>query len=135
MRYFDLAAFAASTLAAVSFTPVMAQVTAPSPSVEFMHPKSDAVLSNNLIGLSLYNGANEDVGKIADIIVENGQLQGYILSVGGFLGMDKHYVSVSPSSVAITYDTANKEWHGKINTTKAQLEAAPEFKYEGSFRH
>jgi hypothetical protein len=132
MHNLSVATLAASALAAISFTPVAAQVTTPAPSVEFMHPRSDSVLSKNLIGLSIYNGANEDVGAIKDIVVENGLLKGYILSVGGFLGMGTHYVTVSPSSVAINYDTKNKKWHATINATKDQLKAAPEFRYEGA---
>jgi hypothetical protein len=132
MRNLSVATFAASALAAISITPVAGQVTMPAPSVEFMHPRSDSVLSKNLIGLSIYNGANEDVGAIKDIVVENGMLQGYILSVGGFLGMGTHYVTVSPSSVAVNYDTKNKKWHATINATKDQLKAAPEFRYEGT---
>jgi hypothetical protein len=57
----------------------------------------------------------------------------YILSVGGFLGMGTHYVAVSPASLAITWNETDKKWNARINATKDQLKAAPQFKYEGRF--
>jgi hypothetical protein len=103
--------------------------------VQFGSVPSDAVLTKNLLGLKLTNANNDTVGEIKDLVIANGALSGYILSVGGFLGMGDHYVDVTPSSVAIGYDANEKKWHGMINATKDQLKAAPEFKYEGPFNH
>ncbi len=68
-------------------------------------------------------------------MIEQGKLVGYILSVGGFLGMGTHYVDVTPGSISIHYDADKKSWNGFINSTKDQLKSAPEFKYEGKFDH
>ena len=58
-------------------------------------------------------------------------IKGYILSVGGFLGMGERYVAVDPSSVAVKYDDNDKKWHANMNATSDQLKTAPEFKYSG----
>ncbi len=94
-----------------------------------------AVLSYNVIGLKLTNGANENVGEIKDLVMDQGKLDGYIVSVGDFLGMGERYIDITPSSVAISYDSAKQEWKGVINATKDELKTAPEFKYEGKFKH
>lgn len=111
-----------------------AQTATPSPGVQFTKVPSDAVLSYNLVGLNIYNGANENVGEIKDIVVSKDRLEGYILSVGGFLGMGERYVSVPPSAVSVNYDAGKEKWHAHMNATKEQLKSAPEFKYLGRWK-
>jgi len=52
--------------------------------------------SSKLIGVDVYNGANEKIGSIQDLILDkSGKVENVILGVGGFLGMDERYVAVS----------------------------------------
>jgi hypothetical protein len=81
--------------------------------------------------LDITNSNEEDVGEITDIVVSGDKLAGYIISVGGFLGLGDRYVMVAPSAIQITYAEDDKTWSAKMETTKDQLKAAPEFKYEG----
>lgn len=87
-----------------------------------------------ILSLNVQNGANETVGQIKDLVLEKGRLVGYILSVGGFLGMGEHYVVVQPDSIGLTWDPAANKWKEMINATKDQLKAVPEFKYEGKVK-
>ena len=96
--------------------------------------RADAILSDNLIGLNVSNGANENVGEIKDIVIARDKLDGYILTVGGFLGVGQRYVVVKPDAVAVTYEPAKGKWMALINATKDELKAAPEFKYEGRWK-
>ena len=92
------------------------------------------MLTSNVVGLDIYNSQNKDIGKIQDVVLDKSdKVAGYILSVGGFLGMGTHYVAVNPGSVSITYDSANKTWRAAMNATKDQLKSAPEFKYGGQW--
>jgi sporulation protein YlmC with PRC-barrel domain len=51
--------------------------------------------SSKLIGIDVYNEANEKIGAIEDLIVDkSGRVENVILGVGGFLGMGEHYVAV-----------------------------------------
>jgi hypothetical protein len=94
-------------------------------------PNGDG-LSSKLIGLDIYNNANQDIGQIKDIAMNpNGHSQAYIVSVGGFLGLGEHYVAVNPSAVQISYNATDKKWHASMNASADQLKAAPEFKYSG----
>ena len=91
-------------------------------------------LSSNVVGLDIYNSQNDKIGKIQDIAFNTSkEVTGYILSVGGFLGMGTHYVAVNPSSLMVSYDASNKVWRATMNATKDQLKLAPEFKYSGQW--
>jgi|SRR5271166_1446694 len=99
---------------------------------QFINLQSSDMLSSNVVGLNIYNKQNNDIGKIQDVAFnKQKQVTGYILSVGGFLGMGTHYVAVDPDAVAVTYDANNKIWRATMDATKAQLKSAPEFKYGG----
>ena len=51
---------------------------------------------SKLVGLNVYNDANEKIGDINDIILDKtGKVENVILGVGGFLGMGEHYVAVA----------------------------------------
>lgn len=132
---FALLAASALTIGAVAAEgPATAQAPAPAGMVHTMAVPADAMLSYNLVGLNTVDGANNTVGEIKDLVIEKGELAGYILSVGGFLGMGEHYVAVSPASVAVSYDTTANKWKAVVNATKDQLKAAPEFKYDGRWK-
>jgi sporulation protein YlmC with PRC-barrel domain len=108
----------------------VAQTTAP----HFVSIKSGDMLSSNVVGVDIYDTANNDIGKIQDVAFDSSRnVVGYIVSVGGFLGLGTHYVAVDPGSIKVKYDTTDKKWHANMNATKEELKAAPEFKYEGQW--
>ena len=52
--------------------------------------------SSRLIGVDVYNDANENIGDIEELIVDkSGKIEYVVLGVGGFLGMGEQYVAVS----------------------------------------
>jgi hypothetical protein len=126
MRKTVLAAVALSALTGAA----LAQVSAP----HFVTLQSADMLSSNVIGVDVYDTSNNDIGKIQDVAFDSAKaVKGYILSVGGFLGMGTHYVAVDQDAVKIKYDTTDKKWHANMSATKDELKAAPEFKYEGQW--
>ncbi|WP_029005680.1 PRC-barrel domain-containing protein [Azorhizobium doebereinerae] len=127
-----LIALAATAALVAPVVPALAQSTVATET--FVKAAPTDVLSYNLIGLKVVNGQNESVGEIKDLILSQGQLSGYILSVGGFLGMGEHYVIVRPAAVKVAYNETDKKWTAVMNATKDQLKAAPEFKYEGRWK-
>jgi hypothetical protein len=130
MKKFALALVACSVLSSGA---ALGQTATPAPAAKAMSVPQDAAFTYNLIGLNVYDGANDDVGQIKDLVLENGTLVGYILSVGGFLGMGEHYVAVTPGSIGLAYNDTDKKWKASINVTKDQLKAAPQFTYSGKF--
>ena len=91
-------------------------------------PSKDG-LSSQVVGLDVYNNAKQDIGTIKDIAFNNNGVDGYILSVGGFLGIGDHYVAVRPSAINLSFDHSNNKWRATMDTTADQLKTAPEFKY------
>jgi len=88
-----------------------------------------ADLSSKAVGLEVQNAANQNIGTIKDIAFNGSEIDGYILSVGGFLGMGDHYVAVRPGALDISYNSSDSKWHAKMNATADQLKGAPEYKY------
>jgi len=95
----------------------------------FANVPAKAELSSKVVGLEVYNNANQNIGTIKDVAYNGTNVNGYILGVGGFLGMGDHYVAVRPSAVKLSYDAKDKKWHASMDANADQLKAAPEFKY------
>jgi sporulation protein YlmC with PRC-barrel domain len=52
--------------------------------------------ASKLVGVNVYNEANEKIGDINDVILDKaGKVVNVVLGVGGFLGMGEHYVAVA----------------------------------------
>jgi sporulation protein YlmC with PRC-barrel domain len=50
---------------------------------------------SKLVGLDVYNNANEKIGDISEILLDpSGKITGVIIGVGGFLGLGQHDVLV-----------------------------------------
>jgi opacity protein-like surface antigen len=114
--------------------PQTATQDVPKEGPNFVQVQNSDMLSSNVVGLDIHNGQNDNIGKIQDVAFDaSKQVTGYILSVGGFLGMGTHYVAVNPSAVNVSYDAQNKVWRATMNATKDQLKSAPEFKYGGQW--
>jgi len=114
--------------------PQTATQPVPKDGPNFIQVQSADMLTSNVVGLDIYNSQNDDIGKVQDIAFDSSKrVSGYILSVGGFLGMGRHYVAVNPDAVMVNYDAQNKVWKATMNATKDQLKSAPEFKYEGQW--
>ncbi len=81
--------------------------------------------SSKVVGSKVYNDAKEDIGKVDDLIVTSKDSVPYaVVSVGGFLGMGKHYVVVPASSIEVIDGLLTL--HG---ATKESLKALPDYTY------
>jgi sporulation protein YlmC with PRC-barrel domain len=115
---------------------------APSPSAEA--PSSDTTKSasnfsstqsgdewrsSKLIGMAVYNRANERVGDINDLILgPDGKVASAVIGVGGFLGIGEKLVAVDFSELQLNRD-ADGSMRATINSTKESLESAPDYKF------
>ena len=97
------------------------------PSGMFTYVPSHDELSSNVVGLDVYNKDKQNIGTIKDLALDASGLNGYIVSVGRFLGMGDHDVVVRPS--AISFNAKDKKWHATMKVNADQLKAAPEDKY------
>ena len=82
-----------------------------------------------LIGATVRNQANESVGKVEDVYVDNaGAIKTVVVSVGGFLGMGTKDVAVKWSDLKFNRD--GRSLVIMTNWTKDSLKAMPDYKYE-----
>ena len=133
----------------------------PGGNARFINSQStDQWLSSNFIGVDVVGPDNEKIGDITDILFEkNGNVVGYVVGVGGFLGIGAKDVAIpfdqvqwseqpmvtpapapsggtgaSGSTAASSPPAAQKSPdmypdHGKITMTKEQLTSAPAVTY------
>jgi sporulation protein YlmC with PRC-barrel domain len=122
------------TTMAPANAPQTAAQPVPKDGPNFVQVQNTDMLSSNVVGLDIYNSQNDDIGKVQDIAFDaSKKVTGYVLSVGGFLGMGTRYVTVNPDAVMVSYDAQNKVWKATMNATKDELKSAPEFKYGGQW--
>jgi sporulation protein YlmC with PRC-barrel domain len=127
-----LAATLALIGSAAGQTPAQTSEKTSADNSQFLNVPRESELSSNLVGLDVYNNNGDELGTIKDVAIgSNGQIDGYILSVGGVLGIGEHFVAVKPAAVTIKYNTGDKKWHAAMNVSKDQLKSASAFKYEG----
>lgn len=81
--------------------------------------------TSKVVGSTVYNDDKEKIGEIDDLIVTNADSVPYaVVSVGGFLGMGKHYVVVPASSLEVI--DKQLVLHGG---SKESLKALPDYVY------
>lgn len=86
------------------------------------------VSANDYIGKAIYNGENNSIGDVNDLILEqNGGIAAVVVGVGGFLGIGEKNVALPMSKVTMNRDDNNQV---RLTTTETaeMLKAAPEFK-------
>ncbi|HTW54304.1 MAG TPA: PRC-barrel domain-containing protein [Stellaceae bacterium] len=78
---------------------------------------------------SVYDPAKDKIGSVDDVIVnDNGQVTGFIVGVGGFLGAGEKDVAVP--FAAIHAEMKDGDWYLTLNTTKDALKSAPGFTFD-----
>jgi len=88
---------------------------------------SKAMLATSVIGSSVFTAADENIGDINDLIVDNnGTVQAAVVGVGGFLGMGEKDVAVPLNKLNMTRDETNAI-KLTIAASREELENAPAF--------
>jgi PRC-barrel domain len=90
------------------------------------------MLASNLLDADVYNLQNEEIGEVEDVIIDQGRtIRAVVISVGGFLGIGDRNVAADPASLVLMRE-AGGELRVVANTTREDLQNAPEFKFEGN---
>src|SRR5215207_1323205 len=140
-----LSIFSSVAAAVLICSPVLAQAPAPAnppAAAKAAGPKLSTPhwRSSKLIGVKVYNDQNETLGDINEIILDqSGKVLGYVIGVGGFLGMGEHDIFVEPGKIkfvnepvrtasnpppARTGDTAARKDDGTMTTRPASNTSA-----------
>lgn len=84
-------------------------------------------LSSTLVGAAVYSTTGEHIGDIKDIIIDaGGSVRGYLVGVGGFLGVGEKDVALSYGAVTSSVDDGGNP-RLVVNLTKDALTDAPAF--------
>jgi sporulation protein YlmC with PRC-barrel domain len=100
----------------------------PPPGMEFLTEQEEAqfLAADEVIGEQVVNSGDEEVGEIADLVMDQDQkLVGVVLSVGGFLGIGDKWVAVPVDS--IQFPGNDQPARLLVEVSKEQLENAPDF--------
>ncbi|HEX9210882.1 MAG TPA: PRC-barrel domain-containing protein [Bradyrhizobium sp.] len=107
-----------------SVVPVTPKDAAPPPSVTIIGA-SDA---HGVLGRDVLSAANEDMGRIVDVIVDrSGHVRAAVIDFGGFLGVGSRRIVVDWNAMRFG-KIVNKKDSITLELTKAQVAAAPEYK-------
>lgn len=98
---------------------------------------ANQMLSSNLIGTDVYSTANENIGEVNDLVLDqNGNVSALVIGVGGFLGIGEKNVAIpfqavdmsmrAKPGVGTTARVGNDQL--MIKATKAELQSAPAFR-------
>ncbi len=90
---------------------------------------ADQLSANTYIGQAVYNGQNESIGNVNDLIMKkDGGLVAAVIGVGGFLGIGEKNVAVPMDKVTVAQNTQDGSVKLTTSETAETLKAAPEFK-------
>jgi hypothetical protein len=97
---------------------------APPPSVTII----EATDAHGVLGRDVRSPADEDMGRIVDVIVDRtGQVRAAVIDFGGFLGVGSRKIVVDWNALHFG-KIANKGESITLELTKDQVKAAPEYK-------
>jgi hypothetical protein len=97
---------------------------APPPSVTVIGARD----AHGILGRDVRSAANEDMGRIVDVIVDReGTVRAAVIDFGGFLGVGSRRIVVDWNALHFG-SVANKSDSITLELTKEQVNAAPEYK-------
>ena len=84
--------------------------------------------ARGILGRDVRSAANENMGRIADVIVDRGgQTRAAVIDFGGFLGVGMRKIVVDWNALQFN-EVANKGASISLALTRDQVRAAPEYK-------
>jgi sporulation protein YlmC with PRC-barrel domain len=87
----------------------------------------DHFTADNLIGSSVQGVDGEEIGQIADLLIDrDGSVAGVVVGVGGFLGMGERNVALSWDAIQLATDEDGQPV-AHVDVDEGTLENAPEF--------
>jgi hypothetical protein len=101
-----------------------AKEPAPPPSVTIIGARE----AHGVLGRDVRSAADEDMGRIVDVIVDrSGTVRAAVIDFGGFLGVGSRKIVVDWNALHFGH-VANKSDSITLELTKDQVTAAPEYK-------
>ena len=94
-----------------------------------MSQKPDQFLASNFKGTDVMGGDNKKIGDVSDILFDqDGRIEAYVISVGGFLGMGAKEVALPPSAFQVEPGKKGGSPKLRLSMTQKQIKEAQNFK-------
>ena len=75
--------------------------------------------ASKLMGLNVYNEANEKLGDINELLVDkSGKINAVVIGIGGFLGMGEHDIAVSMDKLKFVEEPVRTSSTSNSTTTR-----------------
>ncbi len=85
------------------------------------------IAASELIGTDIQTPDGDDVGEVNDIVLSSsGQIEGVLVDVGGFLGIDEKQVMLSWNDLELMQDD-DEDLYISVSLNQDALEALPEY--------
>lgn len=93
-----------------------------------MQPVDRATLSADaMIGATVYGAGDDNIGEVGDVLLTtDGQVEAYVVDVGGFLGIGEKHVALDASELEVFSD-GNGGFTIRTAFTQEQLESQAEY--------
>jgi sporulation protein YlmC with PRC-barrel domain len=111
--------------------------TAPSSSVpkapvagQIVVQDGNTILAKELIGQTVYAPDKTKIGSISDLILskDGKSVEGFVIGVGGFLGIGEKSVAMKLDRLVITHDAQSGGAQLMMDAKKEELASTPSFK-------
>jgi sporulation protein YlmC with PRC-barrel domain len=87
---------------------------------------SNQWLASKLVGLAVFGPANEKIGSISDLVIDqSGSVQAAVIGVGGFLGIGAKDVAIALRELTISRTSEGDKV--TVRLSRNELELAPTF--------
>lgn len=102
----------ATLMSTAAFSQTATQGNSAAPAATTTMTTTKSTMSGNwraskMMGLDIYNEQNEKLGDVNEILLDStGKVAGYVVGVGGFLGMGEHDIMVEPSKIKFVNEPA-----------------------------
>jgi sporulation protein YlmC with PRC-barrel domain len=90
--------------------------------------KFEAHRTSKIVGMAVKNRSNEDLGKIEDLVMdEGGHVHYAAVSFGGFLGFNNKLFAVPFKAFTMKHDAGSSTHYMELNVSRKYLENAEGF--------
>lgn len=88
--------------------------------------RASQTLSSELVGMNVVGADGESIGEVSELIIEDAQVTGAVLDVGGFLGLGAKQIGVPWDAIDVSQVDGSTV--AMVALTKDQLASMPEFR-------
>jgi sporulation protein YlmC with PRC-barrel domain len=95
------------------------------PAAEYVAAPADQVTAERLQGADVYETTGENIGEIAEVFVQEGQIREVLIDIGGFLGIGSRRVIFPFEQLQVMQRSGEEALRVEVDATRETLEKLP----------